>query len=295
MKTKIDAIISLASWEPRFLLGIEKILDKYEKPKMMITYYFKEYAPITCQARGKVKKIVTELGIQLVEHKLSFNKPDESWRNIFDTIFRDKYDYKNTLLDLTTMPREIIWTIINFLKEKESTVYYAYHCPDSYDSKWLSRDPKMPRLVYKLSGISKLGRPTKLVLMTGFDLERSKQLINHFEPETTLIGIQQGDQFNNQELNAEKHKGEFTNQQGCKLFYINAYSGDHGLKTIEQYVDPHLNNANVVLSSLGPKLTSISLFKYHIKHPETGLVYAPSGEYNIAYSAGIGESYFGEL
>lgn len=291
----MEAIISLASWEPRFLIGMENILDKYKTVKHFTLYYFKEYAHKTLEARTRVKSKINNFDIQFLESEISFNNANESWRTIFNTLYIEGCNSKHTLIDITTMPREIIWTVINILKEKSENLYYIYNSPHSYHSEWLSRDPKIPRLVYKLSGISKLGRPTKLVLITGFDLERSKQLITHFEPETTLVGIQKGAQFDNLRLNEEKHKAEFTKQQGFEIFYIDAYSNDNGLKTIEQYVNPHLNNANVILSSLGPKLTSISLFKYHTKHPETGLVYAPSGEYNIDYSNGIGKSYFGEI
>jgi hypothetical protein len=292
---KITAIISLASWEPRFILGIEKILSKYQNPKIIIIFYIKEYAHITSVAREKVKNRSAELGIELIEKELTFDKPDESWKTIFDVIYQEHYDLKNTLLDITTMPREIIWIILRLLIEKKYKIFYVYTSPQSYNNEWLSRDPKIPRLVYKLSGISKLGKNTILVLITGFDLERSKQIIKHFEPEITLVGIQQGTQFNNQKLNIDRHMSEFSPRQSFKLFEINAYSPDHGLSTIEEQVDPYLKDANVILSSLGPKLSSISLFNYHIKHPEVGLIYAPSGEFNINYSIGIGKTYFGEI
>jgi len=35
---KINAIISLASWEPRFILGIEKIFDEYQVPETLIIF-----------------------------------------------------------------------------------------------------------------------------------------------------------------------------------------------------------------------------------------------------------------
>ena len=48
-----------------------------------------------------------------------------------------------------------------------------------------------------------------------------------------------------------------------------------------------------VMSSLGPKLTSVALYQIHRQYPQIALVYAPSGEYNPNYSKGIGDTITG--
>jgi len=51
---------------------------------------------------------------------------------------------------------------------------------------WLSRDPGKPRFVFKMSGLTKLGQPTALVILTGFDVQRTEQLIRFFEQPSLL-------------------------------------------------------------------------------------------------------------
>jgi hypothetical protein len=50
-----------------------------------------------------------------------------------------------------------------------------------------------------------------------------------------------------------------------------------------------------VVSSLGPKLSAISVYKTFLKHPEIALTYIPCREYNENYCEGIGDSYESEM
>ena len=49
------------------------------------------------------------------------------------------------------------------------------------------------------------------------------------------------------------------------------------------------------VSSLGPKLSAISVYKTFLKHPEIALTYIPCREYNENYCEGIGDSYESEM
>lgn len=283
-----DLIITVASWEERFWLGFKRLTDE-SCPKNLLLYFYKEYASATKANRDRVEALSREKGIEVQARELSFQDPVRSWRTLFETITKWTTQKIQVTIDLATMPRETIWTILDLLDESEPIVRCVYHQPEAYSTEWLSRDPGKPRLVYKLAGEAKLGLHTTLLVLTGYDVDRVRQLITFFEPQCTLLGLQVGDQFDNQSLNVDRHKREFEGEQGIELFNVDAFSEDHGFNAIEKQLEPHLKNSNIVMSSLGPKLSAIALYHLHKKYPGTALAYAPSNEFNPEYSHGIGE------
>ena len=76
---------------------------------------------------------------------------------------------------------------------------------------------------------------------------------------------------------------------------MNAFAEDCGLDCIRQQLDSLESKHNIILGSLGPKLTAVSLFCLQRKNPDIGLVYAPAREFNERYSFGIGDTYRGTI
>jgi hypothetical protein len=121
-------------------------------------------------------------------------------------------------------------------------------------------------------------------------------MIRFFEPQYTFLGLQGGDQLSNQELNVSKYKNEFEKRERTiELFDIDSYESDHGFDAIKRILSTNIDNSNIVMGSLGPKLSAISLYKLHKIYPQTSLAYAPSNEYNRRYSYGIGRVHEGCL
>jgi hypothetical protein len=257
-------------------------------------YYYSEYADQTSENRQRVADLCESNQIHLEQQPLSFAQPIQSWKIVYETIMQLEPSNKSITLHITTMPRETIWTILNLLDGQCKNINYIYHSPESYGADWLSRDPDKPRLVYKLAGIARLGAPTKLLVLTGYDVERVQQLVDFFEPERVFLGVQLGDQLENKSRNVDKHQW-FRREPGLEWFDVDAYGQDHGMASIEEKVGPYFETGNVVMSSLGPKLSAIALYRVHKKYAHTALAYAPSREFNPKYSHGIGQTYMGKL
>lgn len=287
-------MLTVGSWEPRFMLGFERLIAAHS-PREVLMYYYSEYSENSKSNRVKARELCNKQNIGLEEHELSFARPIASWKALYNTAGSSRLAGQGVIIDITTMPREAIWILFGFLTESMASVLWAYHKPAHYNSEWLSRDPDRPRLVPKMGGVAKLGYPTKLLLLTGFDVERTRQLLAVFEPEFTWIGVQTGDQFNNRVLNIAKNMKEFQGSPATKLFEVDAYCADQGRTTIEQEISEHLKDSNVIMASLGPKVSAVALYHIHKANAETSLVYAPSREFNVDYSYGIGETFYGEL
>jgi hypothetical protein len=282
-------IITVASWEPRFWLGFERLVAR-QLPKQVYMYFYKEYATNTEPSRKKVRDFCQNNQIILYELGLSFSDPVYSCRTLYKSVGLADLAGKNLVVDITTMPRETIWILLSLIDGVCKSTTWAYHRPEKYNDDWLSRDPSQPRFVPKLGGVTKLGIPTKLLILSGFDIERTKQVITFYEPELTLIGWQQGSQFNNQSMNILKHEEEFKKCPDVKIFEINAYSADHGYAAVELQLKEHVQDSNVIMASFGPKPSAIALHRLHKLYSQTSLAYAPSKEFNPNYSYGIGDS-----
>ena len=172
---------------------------------------------------------------------------------------------------------------------RKSCIQYVYHRPESY-GEWLSRDPEKPRLVYKMSGFARLGARTVLLVLAGYDTDRTQQLITFFEPAVTLLGLQKQNQDKANSERMQRLRERFDRDDSTKLFELDAFAPDHGQLVIESQMKEFLESHNIIMSSLGPKLSAVSLYRIYRKHTEIGLAYAPSCEFNRSYSKGMGEA-----
>ena len=84
-------------------------------------------------------------------------------------------------------------------------------------------------------------------------------------------------------------------ESDCSIFELDAFDEDRGMAAIERQIQNIGSSYNIIMSSLGPKLTAITLYKIKREREEIGLVYTPSRQYNKNYSHGIGRSYYGTV
>jgi hypothetical protein len=287
-----DLLITVASWEDRFRLGFDRVMAE-RKVKRALIYYYAEYADRTARNREYAKDICGDK-TKPIETSISFGNALQTWKQLTSDV--EELNHANVLLDISTMPRDTILNLLLLLDGRKNSISYVYHKPERYSSEWLSRDPGRPRLLFKQSGVTKLGCKTILLVITGFDAERTEQLITTFEPKQTILGIQTGGQFENNRLNLEKHRGvPSAGSHPVKFFDLDAYSNDHGLEAILREIEPLKNEHNIILSSLGPKPSAIALYRARGRFPEMALAYAPSNDFNMNYSNGIGRSLWGTL
>jgi len=280
-------LISVISWEDRFKEGLPKLLDKLN-PQKVILFYYKEYWDRTQEVISNLKALKKE-GFEIEYNEIYFSDLSKTWSILLaqlEIIERDD----EVFFDLTTAPREFIWMALNILKHKNTKVSCYYHEPKGYGD-WQSRNPKKPRVVYKLGGITKLGQPTRLLISTGYDLDRVQQLITYYEPDKVVLCIQSGVRAKNEE--AQQKYEQLLNENPylrdtIEKIEVDSYSADCGMKTYAaalKKLEP--DSHNILLCSLGPKLSALPLFILHRSNESTALVYAPSSDYNIDYSHGL--------
>ena len=290
---KTEAIVAVAGWEDRFLRGLQSDVDS-RAPSQLVVFAFEEYLSRTAEARAQLSVLAGEKGIRYREVRVK-REPVSLWQSVRRALSDREWSQRSVLVDITTMPREVIWWAFSSLRSVQGDVSYVYHKPGNYPAAWVTRDTDQPRLVYQHSGVSMFGRHTCLLLVSGFDADRAAQLIQFFEPRSVVIGLQTGSQYDNESKNVALTRRVLEGTPNVRFFDMDAYSSDHGLAAMEAAIVGQLGHYNVVAASLGPKPSAVALYRLQSKHPDIALAYAPSRQFNPKYSGGIGEAVTAEL
>ena len=295
---KNDLLITFASWEDRFRLGFDRDLENGGFQKALV-FYFDGFAERTQKNRDAVKKVCEGKQIEYIAKCLDVNKSAENWRIVLKSVEGAIQDQQSVLVDISTMPREIIWYVLWQIEQSSIAGRYVYHSPDKYGNDWLSRNPQSPRLVYKLSGLALPSTKTALLVTVGFDLQRVKRLVDWYEPAKLLVGIQSESPFERNNTTMPDYRNtlekEYKKECDCEMFELDAFAEDRGMGAIQEKVEQLDSSYNVIMSSLGPKLTAITLYRLQRENEKRGLVYTPSNEFSETYSSGIGRYFEGTL
>ena len=285
----MNILIIYPSWEERSLLGFEKDVESTVFDRVIL---FENARPINSD---KISSIRTEI-IKKCDNKnlkyetitLDFDS-SSSWRVLKDLALTINEEDKVTL-DISTMSRNLIWALLFFVKEIVTEVDVIYYQPNKYSNEWLSRDAELPRLLFKHSGIVSIEKQTLLVIITGFDIERTKQLVYFYNPSKVVLLIQKQNRLDDENRNTFELHSDECRKIGLKadVEAIDCYDGDWGYNVIEKVVSENLSSYNIIVSSLGPKLSAVSVYRTYLKHPEIALTYIPCKEYNVNYCEGLG-------
>lgn len=286
-------LITVASWEDRFLEGFRRNLNRHEVSSAVV-FFVDAFEDRTLSARREAKQICSEMQIELSQCKLYSNDASRSWKESLVPAIGRLAEDCTAVVDVSTMPREVIWQVFWLLACNSTGIEYVYHRPEGY-GEWLSRDPRRPRLVYKMSGISSLGTRTALVVTAGYDIDRVRQLIEFYEPSVVCLALQQDSVDPQNHDIMGRYRAEFSGLDTVQMFEIDAYRNGHGESELAGRVSELCADFNVICASLGPKLSAISLFKLHWGMEDVGLIYLPSNEFNLHYSHGIGDAIEGRL
>lgn len=287
------------SWEERSFLGFQKYLATNS---IDILFLIEKEDSInwdcTQVCLAKIKQLCSERDIEI--SPVSINSDEkETYGRIISLI--ESIDTSNSItLDITTMSRNIIWTLLFSIKQYYQKVQIIYNLPECYCDDWISKEPSTPSLLFKHSGIIDLDLKNCLVVITGFDTDRTKQLVKFYDPQKIILLIQSSDHFdNNTRNNPEEHikvcveLGYTFNN--IEIDSIDAYGQDLGKNIIEKVLSKYKDEYNLIFASLGPKLSAISLYEVYLKNPEIALSYVPSKKYNPDYCRGIGEQQIKEI
>ncbi|HET6244826.1 MAG: hypothetical protein H0V01_10725 [Bacteroidetes bacterium] len=283
----IETVITVLGWEDRFPLGMEIILSKY-KVKRIVLISFIDYCSMDKMEDNK-KNLLENCAmekIEVVEVNLEYSNSINNWKCL-DQFFEKETENIEYLLNITTIPRETIWALLFFLRQKNSHINYIYFKPETYCDGWLTKNYKNPRLLFKHSGVFELDKKLALFIITGFDDSRLDSLIEYYEPSKIVVFSQRGNQFHNMDRNKYIKK---SNSFESEIVEFDSYDVEEATKILNDTIIKY-GDSNIIISSQGPKLSSLSTYKNHLLHDSIAFAYVPAQDFNLEYSKGINPDY----
>ncbi|MBD1421625.1 hypothetical protein [Sphingobacterium chuzhouense] len=212
----------------------------------------------------------------------------------------------NILVDISTFTHEgllILFKYLEIFRDFYKGVRFIYLGVEEYSykeqegNKWLSKGTKTIRSVLGYPGVLNPAKKNHLIILFGFEYERTVKLIESFEFDKVSIGVGPEGSLNSKhyELNRKLHLDLINRYPFCEPF---EFSLDDSIKC-QQEIEKQINkypNYNVVITPLNNKISTLGAGLVALQNPVVQLSYVRPHEYNInAYSKPSDDCYLFSL
>lgn len=282
---KIDCMLVCASYEDRCLSVNENFEGSHIASICLL--YFSKYEHLS---RAYIDKYKAKFNVQTYE--LDISRPTTTADALIDyfSAVLSTVNSPNVVVDISTFTRESLLIVLRYLqlnKDKLGDVYIFYRVAEA--SAQLSEEVVQIRSVLGYMGDIISERPLHLILLSGFEYERAKEIIDNIEPDFISVGY--GDKDKSISPSSYERNKEFTDK--LLGYYapelVNVFC--HSLKDpnevrvdLKKIIDGR-KGCNVVLAPLNNKLSTVGAGLAAIDNPSVQVCYAEVGSYNeSAYS-----------
>lgn len=276
---KIDYFLMCASYEERTLTFYE-YLDQSRIDKFKL-FYFDEFVKYT---ESNIHKY--EEKFNLSKYKISISDPISVADSLIDC-FSDLKIKSNVVIDISTFTRESLLIILKYLSlnsKNFSEIHLFYRCANVNAD--LSSIVKQIRSVLGYMGELEEHKPLHLVLLSGFEISRAKEIIDTIEPDYISIGFGDRDRSisnNLFEINknfTEKIISYYRNKEVLNVFNHSLIDIYEVKKTILNLVDDNPDH-NFVVVPLSNKLSTVGAGLAALENHKIQLCYSEVENYNI--------------
>jgi hypothetical protein len=196
----------------------------------------------------------------------------------------------NCVVDISCLTHEallILVAILKFCLPKGSQTTFLYTPAKEYDpgtdagEKWLSKGIRNLRSVLGYPGELLPSRKTHLVVLVGFEVDRTLKLIETMEPSSLSLGV--GRQPTNErhtstnQLKYDRLSRLFAHADMFEFSTRNPHKArDDVLKVIDKFP-----NQNIILAPMNTKISTLGVALAVDQRPEVQICYAPARIYNV--------------
>lgn len=298
----IDLYICSSSFEER-CFTLAKEVGVNIKPKESLVFYNEnEYQEII----NNGEKLGVLLNIE-PSNVISLNS-DKQIQNaikindVLDLKLRNNVE--TILLDTTTFTHEtllVIFRLLCFKKSSFKNLFITYVGAKNYsvnetelNEKWLSAGISEIRTIMGYPGVNSPARKNHLVVLFGFEFNRTNSLIDHLQFDKVSLGfgkVTNSISSKHYELNRKRHSDLMENYIHAKKFELDLTDPFKAKECIESYLSEYTDD-NIVLAPMNNKLSTIGASLVAIENPKIQLIYAKAIEYNVSgYSEPMDTAY----
>lgn len=257
-------------------------------PNRIILFCIKDQnRALTAKNLQLTAKIADSHGINLNMVEIG-NSYEESFSTINTAIESIDVRLCKCIFDLTTVPRRHIFPIIRILEKHLGFFYYIYNDPGLYDDAPFLKEFSTPSPIMGASGIPELSKKLCSIIITGYDADITKRIIDSSDADLIYLGVQKGKKLDNIVRNIEPHKNFISYYNNVNIFEIDSFSDNNGFDEIESIIKCVSSEYNIEISSFGPKISYVALYKISKKYPEICINDIHTEKISSPYSIGIG-------
>lgn len=295
-----DLFVACASFEDRSK-SVSLNLPADYKAASALVYVNREFL---CDAPGaRTRRNLYQMIEALARRVGSVRVAEGSWlcaqtqwgvlRGALDASLTSENTNPSITIDTTTFNRESLLVTALLLRTRfpASPIRLLYAAPDSH-GEWLSRGFRAVRNVIGFAGIQHPSRPTLLVVLSGFESERTLKLIEEHEPALVLLGI--GDPPTRKEFlrrNELEHRVVLA-RQGVRKFQFPANDVEGCRAALAAELTRVVASYNIVLAPMSTKISTLAALAACETFPQVQITYCLPSEYNIDdYSTGVSKIY----
>ena len=214
---------------------------------------------------------------------------------------------KRMVVDITTFTRETLLMLLDCLvrrKRSGDDVLLVYAHAEEYsvgaaaENKWLSRGIRDVRSVLGFPGIMAPSRPTHLIVMVGFEDERTVDLVEICEPSFVSLGV-----ADEEEGGAKPHQLTHVGRvqrlrkhlhgrlRGVETFTFRAYDAWATASALARQSQV-FGGCNVVLVPMNTKISTVGALLFAHGDEAVQICYAPANTYNMERYSEPGADYY---
>ncbi len=285
----IDLFICSSGFEVRsksFALALDT-----EKVKEAFIFHIDENYSISHENLKELQRKISQL--RKIEHPK--NNPLETYDIInhnldnFYTQFLNN-EKLNIVIDVTTFTREVLLILFKAINQQsyidKSNILLVYTPAENYPCEWLTRGVRYIRSIFGYSGMILPSKKSMLIILNGFENERTEEIINSFEPNAILLGKPSYEASingnlgirGNEKFEQIKHKHLSSIAED---FEFSCVEVDKTIITIEALIKKYEEEYNIVLSPLNNKVSTIAAAFVALKNENIQVCYASANQYNI--------------
>lgn len=190
------------------------------------------------------------------------------------------------LIDISTFTREILLIFIRFLIHyyKINISVTICYSPSADYPDWLSRGVKQIRSILGFSGDYSPLKKDFLIVLVGFEWERSQVVIDNYEPSKLYIGKADLSDSISEELGAinDKHYTKLIQRNSlAEAFEFSCIDIRKTKYIISDIAQKYQDDFNIIVAPMSNKISTLGVAYAALENPNIQICYASTNQYNI--------------
>ena len=286
-----DLFICCASFEERSLTGASRLGAGFRVRYSVIfvieePFYTKEVDANLSKLQGQLSHHTAE-GVYII--RCQRDNPAEAisqLKNIWCKIKPKDSDEPYVTLDISGFTKIYLLQLLYFIvAEQNLGIPRIIHTTQSYMPTKLTRGVEQITTVANFFGTVSFEKQTLLVLLLGFEPERSLSVWKHFNPARTIALISNPPRDGQTDYleYAQKNNAFLLSQPNVELRDVPPDDPYNVRNVLEGIYHEVRDVSNVVVGPFGTKPQTIGVFLFCLEHPKVQVVYSYPSSYTRSY------------